>query len=490
MKQLYLYIKYWRDRNSVPLCLRVEKIVLVAILVCVLKPGYSQDSINNYLMIAAKNNPSLKASYNEYLASLEMVPQVGALPDPDVTFGYFIKPKEELMGKQVADIRFMQMFPWFGTLKASKTEATSMAQARFEAFAEARNRLYFEVKSAWYQLYKLNKEKALAEKNLKFLKTFEQLALVRFKTGGNASSGSQRFSSGISQPDQSSPSKSGMGGTSMGSGSAVNAGGASMPVSGGSMTQQGKGMVDVLRVQMDIRELETSIESLNDKKIPLEAAFNSLLNRPQNFPVLVPDSLIASDFIADFKLLSDSISAHNPMIKMYKSEQASYEAKADKARRMGYPMVGVGFDYMVLKPKEGADIMDNGKDMVMPMVTITLPIYRKKYNAMRREADLQQSASREKQTAMLNDLQVNLQNLLLDVKNARRKTEQYQWQIKLTNQSLDILAATYQSGGADLEEVLQMQQKRLELEFKLVESMVDQLTAVANVEYLMAKSNY
>ena len=35
----------------------------------------------------------------------------------------------------------------------------------------------------------------------------------------------------------------------------------------------------------------------------------------------------------------------------------------------------------------------NGKDMIMPMVTVTLPIYRKKYKAMQTEADFLKSAN-------------------------------------------------------------------------------------------------
>ncbi len=54
---------------------------------------------------------------------------------------------------------------------------------------------------------------------------------------------------------------------------------------------------------------------------------------------------------------------------------------------MGYPMIGLGVNYSVINKNEMSTSAMNGKDMIMPMVTVTLPIYRKKYKAMQTEAD-------------------------------------------------------------------------------------------------------
>jgi len=448
----------------------------------------AQDSLTNYLIRSAQNNPSLKASYNQYLASLEMIQQVGSLPDPDVTFGFFIKPKEELMGNQNADIKLMQMFPWFGTLTSAKNEAAQMAKARFEEFSEARNRLFFDIKSLYYQLYRLGKEKTLTEKNLKFLKTYEQLSLIRFRTSGNVSSKSSEQSNlPSSTSNNNSGAQGGMGNQpQQGMSNQQSSSGGGMP-SGGSPMPQGKGIVDVLRVQMDIRDLENALAFLNDKKEPLLARFNTYLNRPLNDEIFIPDTLTQITVDSSLKVLTDSIVANNPMLKMYAAEQESYKAKIEKSRLMGLPMFGLGVDYMLLSRR--GDIMgsNNGKDMIMPMVNLTLPIYRKKYSSMRKEAEYLMNASKNKQTDVLNNLQVDLENALLNLKNADRKINQYKWQTTLANQSLNVLTTTYRTAGIDFEEVLRMQQKVIDYEFKLVEAIVDQNTEVANIGYLISK---
>ena len=49
--------------------------------------------------------------------------------------------------------------------------------------------------------------------------------------------------------------------------------------------------------------------------------------------------------------------------------------------------LGLGLNYSLINKNEMSTSAMNGKDMIMPMVTVTLPIYRKKYNAMQTEAD-------------------------------------------------------------------------------------------------------
>ncbi len=89
-----------------------------------------QDSLSVYLEQAALNNPGVKARYLEYTAALEKAPQAASLPDPQLQFGYFIKPMALLGGNQVGQVSLMQMFPWFGTLRYAKDEASKMAMCK------------------------------------------------------------------------------------------------------------------------------------------------------------------------------------------------------------------------------------------------------------------------------------------------------------------------------------------------------------------------
>ena len=105
-------------------------LVAMMVLMGVVYPVKSQptDSIQYYLEMAGRNNPKIKSEFLRYQSSLERIPQAGAYPDPTLDIGFFLKPMDIIDGKQVADFTLMQMFPWFGTQKAARTEAAQMAK--------------------------------------------------------------------------------------------------------------------------------------------------------------------------------------------------------------------------------------------------------------------------------------------------------------------------------------------------------------------------
>src|SRR5664279_1982167 len=140
------------------------------------------DSLLIYLGIAAKNNPGVMQKFAEYQAALQKIPQVGSLPDPELSVGVFLSPMELVSGNQVADIRLMQMFPWFGVLKYGKDEMSLMAKAKFESFRDAKLQVFYDVQRTWYELYKTGQDIRISEKNIQILQTIERLALVRYKT--------------------------------------------------------------------------------------------------------------------------------------------------------------------------------------------------------------------------------------------------------------------------------------------------------------------
>ena len=137
-------------------------------------------TLEDYLLQAAENNPGLKAAYARYQATAEQVNQA-SLPNLELQAGAFIRPMERFMGNQTADFRLMQMFPWFGMLSTQKEEAYHMGQADYQLFLEEKNRLFFEVKSTWNKLLLLQGEQQLAQENLEYLMKYETLALMQYQ---------------------------------------------------------------------------------------------------------------------------------------------------------------------------------------------------------------------------------------------------------------------------------------------------------------------
>jgi outer membrane protein TolC len=188
---------------------------------------------------------------------------------------------------------------------------------------------------------------------------------------------------------------------------------------------------------------------------------------------------------ADKLRLADSILSNNPMLAMLSKEAESYTAMEEKAGKMGLPMVGLGLNYMLIQESAGNESMMNGKDMIMPMATVSIPLFRKKYRAMKNEAQLMQEATRQQITGMKNSLLVQHRQLIQELDDAERKISLYQEQEELARKATDLLLSGYATTGNNYEEILRMQMKVLDYGFKHIEAITDYNTAVAMAENLM-----
>lgn len=473
---------------------KIKIFIVVAALFLGNITAYAEDTLtelNTYLEQAARNNPKVQAAFKQYLAALEKVPQVGALPDPQFSFGYFIKPMQLLDGNQVADLQLMQMFPWFGTLKSAKDEASMMANAKYEAFKARKAELYYQVKSSWYQLQKYDKEIQLVSDNIELLESLEKLALIKFQSPGvDASSSLGTNSMNNNSSTSMSNSNSGMNGMqSLQSGNAAMSSGQTAGMQGGMANKQG-GLQDVLRVRMEILDQQNRLALIADQKQTEETRFNALLNRDLKAPILLSDSLFVVQLPVDELAIADSILSNNPMLAMLASETESYAIMEQKAKKMGLPMLGLGLNYMPIQPREGSTSPMNGQDMFMPMLSVSIPIYRKKYNAMQSEARLMQEAGNKQTIDLKNNLLVQYRQFVQNLNDANRRIVLYKEQEDLARKTTELLLSGFATSGSDYIEVLRMQLKVLSYGFNHIEAIVDYNTNVAMAEMLMNSINY
>jgi outer membrane protein TolC len=408
------------------------KIIINTIIILLMAiPASFAQTLDDYFKIAAENNPGLQSSYKEFEAAMQKVPQVNALPDPNFSFGYFLSPVETRVGPQRAKFSLTQMFPWFGTLKARGDAATLMAEARYQAFLDSRNRLYFQVAAAYFPLYELNKWKQIEQENIDILESYKTIATTKFENGRGS-------------------------------------------------------MVDVLRVDIMLKDAETRLQILNDKEKPLLSSFNNLLNRDENEQVEVVDSLSVEDLPAEIS--NDSLLMRNPALAELELKTRASEASEVIAQKQGLPNVGVGLDYVVVGKSSTMTASDNGKDVLMPMVSVSIPLFRKKYKAAEREAQLrQESFSLQKENAF-NTLVSEFDRTRFTLQEQQQLINLYNGQISTIRQSLNLLFTAYGNSGKEFEEVLRMQQQLLQYKKNKATALAEFQIARAKINYLTAKT--
>lgn len=474
----------------------VQKVLFVLIMMLSIE-GYSQ-TLDLYLEEAAENNPSLQASFKKYQASLEKVNQV-SLEDPQLDIGVFIRPMELLMGNQRAEASLMQMFPWFGMLKTQKDEAILMAEAKYEEFRQQRNMLLYQVKETYFQLQQLQNTIANTESNLEILKSLEQLAIIRYQ-GGNTSEAVSSVSAAVRRPVRTSQQSIGDDGMGMGGGTSSTSSGTSSSGSGAmSSMSSGAGsgkLSDVLRLQVQIKALESDLLQLEVDKRPLLVRFNQLLGREKSDPVNLESDISTQKDLGWEVAMLEEILETNPMLLMLEKEGLAYQKQGEMAKLEGKPMFGLGLNYMIFSPRpesgmigggNGMDYMPAGmgNNMVMPMATMTLPIYRKKYKAMQAESKLNWEANEMQKEDLQRNLQTEFEKILASLKDADRKIQLLEEQIELTEQTMELSVTSYATEGSSFEEILNIQRDLLDFRLNLMNTKIEREIQFAKLETLI-----
>ncbi len=405
----------------------MKKYLIIFFVSILVLPGSAQ-ILEDYLEIAAENNPGLQAKYRVFEAAMERVSQVNSLPDPTFSFGYFISPVETRVGPQRARFSLTQMFPWFGTLKASGDIAALNAEAQYQGFLDAKNRLYYQVAVVYYPLYELSQWIELEQENIKILESYKAIATSKFENDEGT-------------------------------------------------------LVDVLRVDLILKDAQTNLEILRKKKQPLITSFNKLLNRDESAEVVVEGSLSVSQD----EINRDSLLANNPVLDELDIRLEASKKREVLSEKQGLPKLGVGLDYVIVGERSDMAVPDNGQNALMPMVSVGLPIFRGKYKAAKKEAQLMQESYLLQKEERINQLISGFEMADFDREKQLDLLKLYDEQIAEIQQVLNLLLSAYSNSGKEFEEVLRNQQQLLKYKEMKATAMMNYHISVAKLNYLTAK---
>jgi outer membrane protein TolC len=404
------------------------KILMLVVFLVISGVSKSQEILNQYLVTAAKNNPVLKAKFNEYNATLEKIPQEGTLPDPTLAFGYFILPVETKNGPQQAKFSFSQMFPWFGTLSSREDIYVNAAKSKYEDFEEAKISLFFDVKSAYYELYFIQKSIDITIDNIRILNTFKNLALIKISAG----------------------------------------------------TASG---VDEIRVEMELADLENNLALFRDSWFATSVKFNKLLNVSSTSEIVIPNKLWDYELGFSRQAVLDSLQKNNHQLMSLEFLRQSFVSKERQAKKQGNPNIILGADYTMIG--DNGITPDGGKDALFIKVGITIPLYRKKYSAMVNESVFQQKVVEDKKVGKINALETLFEKAYSEYADAQRRVVLYGKQSTLADRAISILESEYASNGKNFEEILRMEKNLLKYKLELEKARGDKQVAIAFINYLM-----
>ncbi len=424
ISNLCSYIVINKKNNMMKLIKR--KLILIVTLTLNLTYSNAQ-SLDSLLQLTVNNNPELKALQLEYEAELLKKDQVSQLPNPEVGVGVPILNPETRLGPQIMMVSASQMFPWFGTLKSKENVVIAMSKAKYERILALKLDLFNKVKISYYQIYFLNEKSDIIKSFLEIYKTIESVALAKVESGQSTTA-------------------------------------------------------DVLRIQLKLQELNQELNVIENQKINYSAVINRLTNQDED-QIIIPSDSLNQPAILNFNMdeYRNKIQNNHPlMLKINHQIEASKQQQTVNSN-VNKPIIGVGVDYSLVNPRTDANPINNGQDILIPKVKVSIPLYRKSYKAR----NLQEEKYQEALTYQKETLEDKMISLLLQYKssydNAILKIELNHQQIKTTKMAYEVLLANYSSKGKGFDDLLQIQNQLLRYQLELKKQKLITYINVANI---------
>ncbi|MBO0330475.1 TolC family protein [[Muricauda] lutisoli] len=391
--------------------------------------GGNAQSLESYLEEAELNSPMIQALELRYNIAKEKVNEVNTLPNTTIGAGYFISEPETRTGAQRAKFSVSQMLPWFGTITTRENYASSMADTEFAEIVIAKRKLALSVAQSYYKLYGIRAKQKVLGENIALLKTYETLALTSVEVGKASA-------------------------------------------------------VDVLRLQIRQNELQQQKEVLEQSYLAEQAIFNNLLNRDESIGVEVVNDMEVPE--SDPMLNREDLSL-NPELLKYDQLYESVTQSELLNQKENAPSFGIELDYIPVSERDDMVFSDNGKDIVMPMVTFSIPIFNNKFKSITKQNEL-----RHKEIELQKEERLNvLENAYADAVSKRNQARiAHQTQIKNLKQAKDaeeILIKNYETGTIDFNDVLDIQELQLKFQTNQIQSVQLYYLQSAIINYLINK---
>lgn len=393
--------------------------------------GYGQTA-DSLVSEALLNNPSVLASYHTFEAEMQRVSQVNSLPDPQLSVGIFIQPVETRVGPQRARISISQMFPWFGTLRARGDAASLRAEAAYEEFLNQKLMVTRDVKLAYFDWLEWSGEVEILERDIELLRRILRVAEARSEAGTGS-------------------------------------------------------LAEVLRLQIQVEDVTSRLTQLRLREPLLISELRTQINRPDSLSI-EPEHVSLETFGMSLNWPADSLVLNHPRVHQILALQHSERSREESVRRSGYPSFGVGVDYVAVGPRTDMAVPGNGSDAIMPMFTISLPVFRSKYNAGVREAQLRQSALASRSEQVVSDLKNDLHKARYNWESGLEDVRRLEANVDRAESTLRLLETAYEADGADFNGVLEVEEILLSYQLEALNAKTEVLKTTARMEYLMGEN--
>lgn len=390
----------------------MNKYKLSLLLIVLFQTCITAQSVEELVDMANAYNPGLKALRMDYAASLHKADQVNDWPDPKVNIALGVLPVETRLGSQRLKVGITQVIPWKGTLDAKSNVAKSMAEVQAYADEAKEIDIEYAIRTSYAMLQFLESKKGIIGQRLEILDILEELSK-----------------------------------------SAVRAG-------------KGK-LSNVLFTERKREILEADLALLTKKMEQPIIMINRWTGRPLTAKIVLSTKKNA---LLLKKELTDYASKDHPQYKIFENQIDASKAKITMTTYSSKPTIGVGLDYSYIDARNDVDIPSNGRDVLMPMGSITIPIHTDRFKSIRQEETIRQEAINAKKEEVSDMFNAEIELAYSTIEYATQVIEKYTALKTITKETLKLMRTEYASEGTRFEELLRLEMELIDFDLEILKA--------------------
>lgn len=382
--------------------------------------------LDELLQLAVENNPMLSELNINTQIFKEGEDQAKSWNNTTVSTALFISEPETRTGPQRFQLSANQPIPAFGRITARKNYAKSLTDANYQQWVIAKRRLLLEVTQLYYN-YQVNlKQLDLIKFHLKRLDRYITFATTKVSTADAT-------------------------------------------------------VIDVFELKMRKEEFNNKYLQLEASLDQLDAALIALLNSETSIEINEDPNFKVSENEFNHKELDLLL---HPELIQYELLFESVSKQRELNTKDGLPGLGLGLNYINVSDRSDINPIDNGKDILAPMLSLSLPIFNKTYKSKERQLVLKQNQIKSQQLNRKNQLQKRLDQAIVQREKALIDFQSQNKNLNLARQSLDIVLSQYQTNAMGIEKLLDIQQLEFNYAFKKIAAIGSYFQGQLQIDYI------
>jgi outer membrane protein TolC len=374
-----------------------------------------------------KNNPGIRAAYNEWQAALYKAEQVRSLPDPAASFSYFGENVETRVGPQQRKYGASLKIPFPGKLNLKGDAQASHAEMLKEKYEAAKRELIKKIKFTYYDIFWIDKAVQINEEEKLVLENLEKVARRKFESD---------------------------------------------------LAPQH----DAIKAQVELIRIIDKLLLLKRTRNSLAAKMNSLLNRPEGRQFAAVRDVEPEPFKYGLQELHkiSRRSRQELLAAKLDIERKQYE---ESLARLDYlPDFTLGFDYIEVGGGSTARA-DDGQDAWMGRISINLPIWFDKLESQLIEKEAALQASKKNYENIENSVAYEVEDLYFKITTYMDIVSLYKTAlIPQTEQSFEAARTGYETGKVDFLNWLDSERILLQTRVAYYKAIVDYQKSIAYLE--------